>query len=157
MPQFPPENKTLHHYFIGLLVAEISLFVVILPIALFGGMMAEAAIEDAGGSTELTGPEAVVAGFSCLFLVVGLPAIIASWVGLFLYKAWGRWLYLATTVTLHVLYVPISIFDFSLTWGLASALGDVGSLVSGAILAMIYLTPLANRFSRPIDASYVSS
>jgi len=157
MSQFPPDNKTLHQYFIGLLIADISLSVLEFLVALIGVMMADVAIEDAGGSTELTSSDAAVAGLSCFFLVFVLPVVIASWVGLFQYKAWGRWLYLATVVTLHMLLVPLSIFDFSLTWGLESSLSNVGWLVTGAILAMVYMTPLANRFTKPIAASYVHS
>lgn len=157
MKPFPPDNNTLHQYFTGLVIAEIALIVLTLPVMLFSDMMTETATEDSIGASEASAPEMAIAFFAVLLLIVYIPAVIASWVGLFNYKAWGRWLYLATTVFEYVLFLPLSIFDLSWTWGLESSLHELASTISGAILTIAYLTPLANRFTEPVAASYVHS
>jgi len=157
MLDFPPSEKSLHQIFIALLITEIAFFVLTVPLSFFGGMMAEAAIEEAVGPTEMTGPEVAVTVLASMIALVGIPSLIASWVGLFLYKSWARWLYAATGLVLGIIYVPISFMDFTLTWGLPSALNDLASVVSGAILATIFLTPLAHRFAPETKSTLVDN
>ena len=174
MPQFQPDGRMLHQYFSGLLIAQIILSFVLVPVIIFGQTMldnsmdasAEASAEttnsemmdaSAEASAETTNSEMMIAVFYLVFLLVLIPATIASWIGLFLYKNWGRWLYFAMTVFSTLLNLSISIFDFSATWGFVSSLLEIDCMLTGAILVMIFLTQLANRFNKPIEASFVKS
>lgn len=158
MAQFQPDGRMLHQYFSGLLIAQIVLSFVLVPVIIFGQIMLDNSMDaSAEASAEITNSEMMIAVFYLVFLLVLIPATIASWIGLFLYKNWGRWLYFAMTVFSTLLSLSISIFDFSANWGFVSSLIEIDCLLTGAILVMIFLTQLANRFNKPIEASFVKS
>jgi hypothetical protein len=145
---FPPSDRVLVSTLRGLLIAEICLFVIGLPLELFSSMLTDAYLQEKG----IAMPESPDAGmgmaaFGCLFLVVGIPCLIVSWVGLFNFWGWARWLYLSFNVFGYLLDIPLAFYDFSFQWRLPAAVGDIGSLVTGAIAAIVFLSPIATRFS----------
>ena len=82
-----------------------------------------------------------------LSMVLGgllVVTMIASIVGVLLFRNWGRWLYVGVTV----LVFPISILTgASLYYGWESALWDVASMAYGAILLAMFLPPISNEFN----------
>lgn len=82
-------------------------------------------------------------------LALGLVACVwgAAWlvglVGMALFKAWGRAVFLATTIA-EFLFYPL--FGPAVSSWLAQALTDATSLMFGAALAIAYLSPLRARF-----------
>ncbi len=153
--QLPPNEPTLVTILRGLLIAEIVILVVAIPLILVSGAMAEAALQERGLADEVSDAEMVVAAFSCMFFVVIVPALIVSWIGLFKFWSWSRWLYLATNAIGSLVEIPIGFLDFSFQWGLPNVFLGLGQLVTGAILAIVFLTPLANRF-QPAQVSNIT-
>lgn len=88
--------------------------------------------------------------FAVLFVFI-LPALILSWVGLFGFKNWARWLYLSLFVIAQLLYLPLAVLDYSPSWGLAVLTADLGTACSGAILVLAFLTPLSYRFKATVN------
>lgn len=114
----PPSETDLVKIFRGLIVADIVIAVVSMPLAMVSGVLAEAALREAGISEQASSADAVVAAFSCMILVVAIPAQIVSWIGLFNFRSWARWLYLGTVVATLLMAIPIGYLDFSYSWGL---------------------------------------
>jgi len=84
----------------------------------------------------------VVLSVSILVLILALS--IASLVGVLLFKVWGKWLYLATTI----LIFPISVITGpAIFYGWETALFDFASMCHGAIILSMFLQPIANEFS----------
>ena len=106
--------------------------------------MGEQALADAG----LVSTEMSMFAFAMLMvaLVVLLPMGIASWVGLFQHKNWGRWIYLIVLIASHLLAVFTGCFSWTYSWDLVSALNSIAQLNSGIILAICFLSPLASDF-----------
>lgn len=76
-------------------------------------------------------------------LVFILALSIISLVGLLMFKAWGRWLYLATTL----LILPISIISGpAIFYGWEIALFDFANMFHGAVLLSMFLQPIASEF-----------
>lgn len=72
-------------------------------------------------------------------LVLGLPvliALIASLVGLFMFKKWAAWLYLALSAffTLFILTEP------TVESGLSAFISDLGSCLGGVILGIAFFS-----------------
>lgn len=83
-----------------------------------------------------------VSGILLLALVVPL---LASVVGLWLFKPWARWLYTAVTAAAFL------IAPFDPPWvgsSVASSLNDLAILCDGALLALIWFSDLRGRFER---------
>jgi hypothetical protein len=81
--------------------------------------------------------------WSWLILVPLFAAMIAGYIGLFLFRRWGRSICLITTIIgmgLYPLFGPAV-----LSW-LESALADVSNLLWGALLALAYFGPIRARF-----------
>lgn len=74
-----------------------------------------------------------------------LLAWLASLVGLFLYKPWGRTLSLYSTFAALLVTPFIGVL---LSSGIESALFDASSMVWGAVLALSYFSPVSDRFGR---------
>ena len=75
--------------------------------------------------------------------VLAIGTVLASWVGLFLFKRWGRSLSLYSTLASFVLY---PVLGPSVTSALQGALLEASTLTWGAILALAYHSPVASRF-----------
>ena len=77
-------------------------------------------------------------------LMLGVVVIlIVGYVGLWLFKSWGRALSLWTTVLGCVLTAT---FGPSLSGGLSAAFYDASMLLWGAVLALAYASPIAHHF-----------
>ena len=138
----------------GLLIAEICFSVIGIPLSLYSAIATSAYLENAGiVEPELSDAGTAVAAFSFLFVLVFVPCLIVSWIGLFNFWGWSRWLYLATNVAGILLTIPFSIFDFSFQWGLPTAILDIGQPITGAIAAIIFLSPLGNRFAPAVHSN----
>lgn len=83
-------------------------------------------------------------------LLIGL--VIASYVGLFLFKRWGRRVAVLSTLLAIPFYVP---FGPQLQSGWATLLLETSMMLWGAILAMAYFSPLKTRFETPAADSAV--
>ena len=93
-------------------------------------------------------PEPWLAGNDWVFLGIAIPllsASIAGFVGLFLFKAWGRTVSLYTTVASLALLL---LGGPTLLSALESLLWEVATLTWGAIMALAYFSPIASRFGR---------
>lgn len=88
-------------------------------------------------------------------LLVVLPSTIvtiASFIGLLLFKRWGRTLYLIG----FVLSIPIYCYSGVLVVGpLAQVFMDFSAYGSGFILALCYFSPISVRFSGKVDTDSV--
>jgi hypothetical protein len=84
------------------------------------------------------------------FVLLLMVAIVASIVGLYRFKPWGRSLALWSTAVA----TPLAVFAGpSLSSGLESALWEVSTLLWGAILALAYYSPVASQFRAGHPAS----
>ncbi len=79
------------------------------------------------------------------YVIIGLAIVlaIASVVGILRFKNWGRHLYLAGFILLIPLYPYMGITVYS-GWG--QAFYDASMLLSGALLALMYYSPVAAYF-----------
>ncbi len=76
-------------------------------------------------------------------LLIAVAAVIAGYLGLFFFKPWGRAVALWTTI-IGCLLTPA--LGPSLSGGLSAAFYDAANLLWGAVLALTYLSPVAQRF-----------
>ena len=77
-----------------------------------------------------------------------LLLLLAGLLGVLLFKNWGRWLYLGSSV----LILPISIFSGpTIYYGWESALWDIASMANGAIMLAMFLPPISNEFNKSIQ------
>ncbi|MCX4030235.1 hypothetical protein H0A36_26490 [Endozoicomonas sp. SM1973] len=81
-------------------------------------------------------------------IIAGLSLIIvllASLVGMLMFKSWGRWLYLISTL----LIFPVTIVTGpTIYYGWEVALWDIVNMVNGAIMLAMFLPPISNEFNR---------
>lgn len=70
---------------------------------------------------------------------IGLPIILASYAGLFLFKNWGRPLFVASLIITVPLYFIDSVY---VAGGLAQFAYDSAMLVTGMVLVLIYYSPI---------------
>ena len=82
-------------------------------------------------------------------------ALLASLVGVLLFKNWGRWIYLGSSI----LILPVSIFTGpTIYFGWESTLWDIANMANGAILIALFLPPISNEFNKSIQpTSYESA
>lgn len=88
----------------------------------------------------------ILSGMLILFL------LITSLVGVLLFRDWGRWLYLGSTLLLF----PIYLFSGpTIYYAWESALWDITCMAEGAILVSMFLPPISNEFNKlsPQDAA----
>lgn len=78
--------------------------------------------------------------------VVLLTLAAASYLGLYLFKPWGRRLAVLTTLLAIPLYFPIGPVIQS---AVSTLLLESAMIIWGAILAMAYFSPLKTRFEAP--------
>ena len=154
--KLPPSNSFLRSLFQSLLIADISLTPLALPIAFWQNSLSESWLDQAGLEMEMTGVEMFIAALGIMLLVVILPSVIVAWVGMFRYRNWARWLYLFLIVAGYLLAIPMACFDYSLQWGLLTAIEDLVSPVQGALVAIAFLSPLASDFSTGVEVEVVS-
>ena len=140
--EIPPRDSQLINVFRNLLIAEILLSVVGMLLAIGEG----AAIPQPESSAEFSVLDGLQLGAGAIFLFLCLPALIAAWIGLFSFRAWARRLYFILMVIVTCISLPISFFDVSLDWGFTDVLMSISSTISGAIIAIMYLTPIAKLF-----------
>lgn len=143
--QIPPSKNTIAKIFKSLLIAEIAIAAFILPISIIEASI----IEQRGLIIETEDPNLFLSGISILLMIVMLAALITSWVGLFRFRRWARWLYLGTLLVANIVFIPFSCFDLSVHWGLSLSVSDISCYITGSILAIIFLSPLADQFQDP--------
>lgn len=76
--------------------------------------------------------------------VIAITLTVISTIGLLLFKPWARPLYIARFLAFFVLYPLTGVSAFS---GVSQVFYDLSMLASGAVLALIYFSPLARRFN----------
>lgn len=146
--QLPPSNNQLIRIFYGLLIAEIVTTGIAIPLGLFSGAVASAALEERGWIAPANDLDMMASGLSCLYITIIFPGLIISWVGLFNFWWWARWLYLGIAGLSILLAFPIGLFDFSFNWGIGDALSEFAQILTGINIAVVFLTSVANNFSR---------
>jgi hypothetical protein len=146
-----PSETAMVYILRGLLIAEIVMTILAVPLSLFSSMIAESAFQEARLTQETSDATVAVVGYIHLlffFAIAILPALIVSWIGLFNFWSWSRWLYLLTNVAAYLLAIPLGFFDFSFQWGLPSAILDLAQPLTGAIAAIVFFSPISVRFDR---------
>lgn len=78
-----------------------------------------------------------------VLLIPFLAAVVVTYVGLFRLRPWGAWLMLVLT-GLGLLAYPLAGAVVVTGWG--ALLFDLGALLHGAILAIVFVGPLRSRF-----------
>lgn len=78
-----------------------------------------------------------------IILAVGVVLGIASLIGLLMFKSWGRHLYIAGYILMLPLYPFFGIAVYS---GYGQAFYDLSMLLSGAIIALMYYSPVEKYF-----------
>ncbi len=78
--------------------------------------------------------------------MVLVPAQVAAWVGVYRRRPWARWLYLGVAAASAVIGLSAGAAQFSYEWAFPAAVNDVGSMVAGAVLALLFLSPAAELF-----------
>jgi hypothetical protein len=81
-----------------------------------------------------------------LLLVIGVlvaVAVVASYAGLLFFKSWARHLYVASFVLALPTYFMGGLF---VTSGIEDLLYDLSMLISGAVVALIYFSPVKEYF-----------
>lgn len=135
----------------GLVITNAALFFLIFVTALGYGLLTTVPEhETLGMPAEEMG---VAELLTCCALVPLVVAQLASFVGLFMMRNWGRWLQLGTLISSYLLRLPISLFEVSEVWGFGIALSEIESLVSGLILGLVFYSPLARDFAITNEAT----
>ena len=154
--ELPPNKQTLHAFLKALIGAEIALGLLAIPLMFFQTMMTESAFNEIGQTTNVSDSEMLSFAFGIMFLVVLLPAIIASWIGLFKLRNWARWVYLIVLCSGCLLAIPMGCFTYEVTWGLSTAIMDLMGPIEGIILGISFLSPLAQEFTSAKQQSQIS-
>ncbi|OWK35279.1 hypothetical protein [Fimbriiglobus ruber] len=129
------------------------MFLSAVPLILGGTALAEERLASRGVTLEPTDGEAVVAGLSCCAAVILMPAVVASWVGLFRRRWWAPWAYLGTTVATKVFALATGAVGFAYEWGLPGAVGGASDVVTGVVIGLVFFSPAAADYVHPPDAS----
>lgn len=149
--KFPPDNSSLASLLRCLLIFEIVFSVISIPIAIVTEAVGEQALVEAGLASQEVSMLPVA--LSAVAFLILLPLGIASWVGLFQHKNWGRWLYLIGTILGQLLLVFLGCFTWTYSWDLVPALDSIGYLNSGIILSLCFLSPLASDFDQSSNSA----
>ena len=144
--ELPPNKQTLHAFLKGLIGAEVALALLAFPLGMLEGLMTESALNEMGQTSNFTDSEMLTASIWIMLLVVLLPAIIVSWIGLSKLKNWARWVYLITSCSGYLIAIPMGCFEYDVCWGLSRAIMDLAGPVEGGILGIAFLSPLASDF-----------
>lgn len=75
--------------------------------------------------------------------LITILTLVISWVGLFLFWNPARWMYLAAIVV-PLLYSAF--FSFTILPPVSDAIGILSALLGGAILALIFCSPIKKQF-----------
>jgi len=130
-----------------LLVLDIITTSAAIPLYALSGAMMIKANERLGITSELTGGDLFVGSFLCVYLGISIPAAIICWIGLFNSWSWSRWLYLICTAVSLLLGIAIGMFDISVQWSLPNAVTNLNAVFTGAILALVFFSPISSRFN----------
>jgi hypothetical protein len=142
----PSNAKALKTVFRNLLIAEISLTALSLVLAIVGAIVVgqyAPSVETTEGSTTF---DWISAAFFVFILVVLIPCQVIAWVGLFNLKNWARWLHLGLFVLVNLLFLMLSVSDFSFGWALSGYVESIGYAFSGAVLSLAFISQLADQF-----------
>lgn len=140
-------NDKYHAIFRGALCTEIALVALVTVVSLID--MTITAEANAAAMEEMTAIEAASALLMVATLLVNVPLYIASLIGLFQYRWWARWLYVGNLSAGILLSTVASLAMFQFCWVLSTVLSSTASIVTGAIITMMFLTPTSDRFERP--------
>jgi len=77
------------------------------------------------------------------FIVIGLTLVLVAFVGLMLFKNWGR----VAFILCGVVGLPYMIIGGPyISSGLGGSLYDLSNVASGVVLAMMFLSPISDKF-----------
>ena len=96
---------------------------------------------DRQASEPLTGRDLIEMAAGVVFLSLAAAATV----GLFRFRRWGRRLFVALTL---LGFVPIVAMGPTVETGAATAMAETATLLSGIILALVYGSPIRDRFDR---------
>jgi hypothetical protein len=131
-----------------LVVAEAVLFGFSALLFFPGGMIVDQVARDRGvPDGEIGTLEGAAIFFRLAVGTVQIPALAAAWYALYTLKRWGRWLYVAVAAAGAVSNLLFGLFHFSFGWELWSCIGELDWGITGAIVAIVYLTPAADSFA----------
>ncbi len=131
-----------------LIVAEAALSCLHLPLGVAGGLVADGVARERGVVVpESTPTQDAAMLMLCATVGVALPALVASWVGMYRLRAWSRWLYLGVTALITSVSAAASLTDFSFEWGFPHHVESLSTLVTGGILALAFASPAAESFT----------
>jgi len=93
--------------FRGLIIAEMVLFVLVIPLSLLQEFITQVMLGRSGLNAVLEVPEPTVmdamlatGGLASFFVI--LAGLVISWIGLLRFWSWSRWLYLATVTLVYI-------------------------------------------------------
>jgi len=144
--ELPPKKQTLHAFLKGLIGADVALMLLAIPLGMLEGLMTESTLNEIGKTTNFTDSEMLSASIWVMLLVVLLPAIVASWIGLFQLRNWARWVYLIAICSGYLLAIPMGCFEYEVCWGMSRAIIELAGPIEGLILGIAFLSPLASDF-----------
>ena len=144
--KFPPTKASLTTLLRGLVIFEIAFAVIVLSLEIAASSMGEQVLAEAGLVQEYGNLQMFSFAILVVALVILFPMAIAGWFGVFQRKKWGRWLYLVGLVATQLLEVFVGCFSWSYSWDLSAALASISYMVSGVIVAICFLSPLASEF-----------
>jgi len=145
--KLPPSNASLTSLLRILLIFEIVYGVIVLAIGFIESYIEGQFWAEIGLNEEISNSEMFAFAIAAVALVVLLPVTIASWIGLFQQRNWARWLYLAVSASSILLGVFVGCFQWNYRWGLVTGLEASSGVVTGIILAICFLSPLAVGFT----------
>lgn len=147
-PTPPPDavDPNLWLWFKSLVIIEAVSLVVIIPCSVANELILSSQFPDTETMYGVVDGAENIALVLVGLMVLLLPVVLASWVGLLLKKNWARWLYLIVTAIGITLELSGGLATIELVWGFINAIGSVESLLNGAILALAFLTPLKDAF-----------
>ena len=160
MSKTSTETKIIETVFQTLLICQIVLLFLTIFLLIVDEFLTGQAVKDLVGEQEMSSAWAIISVVLFAFLLaIILPALIASIVGLFFWKPWARWLYCATWLIVTIIMLVYSVFDFQwdFRWGLPDSIRALSDVVDGAILTLLFIPPVATRFSLHVQQTETSN
>ena len=91
---------------------------------------------------EIQGTKLILVG---IIVLVALVLAVVSFIGLLIFKPWGRPVYVAGFIIVMPLYAFLGTTIYS---GVSQLFYDLSMIASGAILALIYFSPVAEFYQK---------
>ena len=91
------------------------------------------------GTEEVSNKELVVVGLAVVLAI----AMVIGYLGLFLFKRWGR---LTVVIISIIAFLFMPFIGISITPATELLLDDISNIMFGSVIAMSYLPPLSDKF-----------